>query len=214
MKKILLTLITLAVASGILLSQQTFAVTISFQPETQSINLGESIVVDLIISDLGDHLPDSLSTYDLDLLFDPAILGIDDSDSDGDGVIDGVVLDPSSQLDIWNMEENWLSASISSPGILNLYDLSFDTESDLNNYQAGSFTLATITFDAIGVGTAVVSIDPTTLRLGDAAGNPLTASLTDGSINVSNVSPVPEPATCLLMISGLVGLMGLKRKKL
>ena len=211
MKKILFSLITLAVAFlGILLSQQTFAVTISFQPETQNVNLGDTPTINLIISDLGDHKSVSLSTFDLDLLFDPNVLGIDTTDGDGDGVIDNVDIDPRSQLDIYGWHQNYLSARLTASGVLNIYDLSFDTESDLNNYQDGSFPLATVTFNAIGVGTSILSINPATLRLGDAAGNSLTASLANGSINVT---PVPIPTTCLLMSVSLIGLWKLKRKK-
>jgi len=215
MRKFFPTLMTSAIVFlWILMSQSAFAITIGFDPDSQNVNLGDPVTINLTISDLGDHTPESLGTFDLNLLFDPTILGIDTTDSDGDGVIDSVDIDPRSQLDIYGWHLNSMGASLTGPGVLNIYDLSFDDEDDLNNYQDGSFPLATITFSAIGVGTSMLSVDPATILLGDAAGNTLTADLTGGSVSVSSVSPVPEPTTCLLMGAGLASLIGLRRKKL
>ncbi len=210
MKKIFLTLMA-SVVMSIFISMPASAITIDFQPASQDVIIGDSLAVDLVISGLGDGVSPSLSTFDIDILFDPTILGLDTTDSDFDGVIDSVVIDPTSQLDIWDFGTNWVSASVTGAGVLNIYDLSLDSENDLNTYQADSFTLATITFDAISVGTSTLSIDQTTIQLGDAAfpPNSLTATLTDGSVNVN---PVPEPATCLLMGVGIAGLLGLRRK--
>jgi len=89
---------------------------------------------------------------------------------------------------------------------VNLFELSLDFPWDLDDFQADSFTLATLTFDTLAVGTS--SLDIFVNALGGAWGDSLTADVQSGSI-----SPVPEPATILLIGTGLFGLGYLKRKK-
>jgi len=45
--------------------------------------------------------------------------------------------------------------------------------------------------------------------LGDSLGDPIDYSTINGTVTVN---PVPEPATLALMSSGLLGLMGFRRK--
>lgn len=60
------------------------------------------------------------------------------------------------QLDLWGLG-SWTYVA---PDVVevNLFELSFDSESDLNMFQADSFTLATLTFDTIALGTSPLDI--------------------------------------------------------
>jgi hypothetical protein len=175
------------------------AMTIGFDPSSQSPDVGQTAVVDLVISGLGDYAPDSISTFDLDVGFDSAILGFD-SVVFGDPLL-------GDQLDLFGIGSLTLYYD-NGAGSVNLFELSFDDPSDLDNLQAGSFTLATLTFDTLAVGFSALEITINTL--GDSGGDPLSADLESGSI-----SPVPAPATILLLASGLtaLGVFGRKRNK-
>jgi hypothetical protein len=172
------------------------AVTLGFDPISQEVLLGDQADVELVISGLGWYAPDSLSTFDLDIGYDPTILGFN-SATFGDPVL-------GDQLDLWTLGS--LTAVTPRVGTVNLYELSFDTVADLNDYQADSFTLATLTFNTLAVGTSPLGISIN--ALGDSWGDLLVADIQGGSI-----SPVPEPATLLLVGSGLAGIFGLGRKR-
>ena len=174
------------------------AVTLSFDPDFQEVLVGDPANVDLVISELGVSTYPSLGEFDLDISFDPAILGFN-SVTFGDPIL-------GDQLDIWVWGINSMGASVTSPGVLDIFEVSLDTVADLNYYQADSFILATLTFDTLALGTSSLGISIDTL--GDAWGDPLTADLESGSIDV-----VPEPATLLLLGTGLAGIGFLRKKK-
>lgn len=187
-------------------SSAALALSLEVVPASPAVTVGTPVAVDLVIAGLGDMVPPSLSTFDLDVLFNPAVFALDTSDTNGDGVIDSVVLDPTGQLDVLGLGGNIVGVGLVGPGTLNLMDLSLDLAADLNLLQAGSFPLATITFQAIAVGTSTLNLIIN--ALGDADGNVLTADVSGGAITVRAPTSVPEPGTWLLLATGVVGLLG------
>jgi hypothetical protein len=180
--------------SILLSSASAMAITIGFDPTDQTVNVGTPVSVGLTISGLEDF---SLSTFDLGVIFNPSILAFN-SVVFGDPVL-------GDQLDVSRLGGNLTSFSVTTPGTLNLFELSIDSEDDLNNFQAGSFTLAMLTFNTLALGTSPLSISIN--ALGDALGNSLTADTQGGS-----VTAVPEPGTLLLFSSGLAGVVYLRRR--
>ena len=149
---------------------------------------------------LGDFAPDSLSTFDLDVSFDASVLGFNNV-SFGDPIL-------GDQLDLFGFGS--ITDATPGGGIVNLFELSFDLPGDLDTLQAGSFTLAVLTFDALATGTSALTVGIN--AIGDAIGDPLSATVSDGSIAVSPAIAVPEPASISLFIVALVALGFMSRR--
>lgn len=204
MNKLLSQVLCGALLSGLpWLSAQSLVIQIV--PSSPTITVGTMFNLDLVISDLGNLVPPSLSTFDINVTFDSTILAIETTDSDGDSVIDSVTLDPSGQLDLFGSGFNFVFADLLAPGTLNLFELSFDLPGDLGSLQAGQFTLASMTFKAntVGVNTFQLTVN----SLGDALGDslePALQPLPTAVVTVQNGTiTVPEPSSGLLILAGL-----------
>ena len=157
---------------------------------------GVPIDVGITIQDLGDLTPPSLRAFQLDLTFDPLIL-------DFVGVAFG---DPvlGDQLDLSGLG-TLSSIQGLAPGVLRFSEQSLDPASVLDNLQAGSFTLFTVTFNPLSVGVSPLIASNITLE--DAAGNPLPVTTIPGSVTI-----VPEPGTLDLALIGLALLVLVARR--
>ena len=183
----------------IVLPNVSYAALVGFNPAAQSVNLNDPVNVGVVISGLGLGTIPSLGTFDIDVTFDSTHLSFVNA-TFGD------------QLDLFGLG-SITSSTETSPGVLNLFELSLDFPSDLNDFQEDSFTLTTITFNTLSEGVSDLNILINTL--GDADGNPLAADVSGGSITItSSTSPVPIPASALLLFSGLVFMMPFAKNNL
>ena len=165
------------------------AVVLGFGPATQ---IGGQVDVPIRISGLGENIAQALGAFDIEVHFDTTHLSFSDA----------LFGDPAQgdQLDLTGAGGNPAGAEITSPGILSLFEVSFDSAEDLNSLQADSFTLATIRFLSLEAGTSSLEL-ALPAPLSDADGNPLTAQLSGGAITT-----VPLPAAAVLFSSGLGAL--------
>ena len=194
MKKYYFALVFTAVVLGIV--PGTLAAVIEFAPAMQTVTVGDTVLVDLNISDLNDASAPSLGVFDLDVSFDPTLLSFSN-------VVYGDA-DLGDQLDFSGLGAYYETSA--DAGAVNLYGLSFDAPDSLDTQQATEFTLARLTFESLQIGTSVLGVS--IVDLGDADGNPLDATTVNGAVSV-----VPEPASLLLLASGLISLVGMRRRK-
>ena len=161
-------------------------VTLSFNPSTSTVGIGDQIGLDINVSGLEDV---DLGALDLNLNYKDTFLSFD-SYVLGDGL--GVIPDDA---------DDWSLGDLGG-GVINLAELSY--VDDLS-FQLDSFTLATLTFEGAGVGVSPLSFSD--VDLDDDWGDAIDVSLETGSVNV-----VPVPAAAWLFGSGLIGLLGFRRK--
>jgi hypothetical protein len=171
-------------------------ISIAFVPSAQVVNVGDPFSVGIRVSGLSPRLwrlgPPSLGTFDLDIMFNPAALSLSN-------VVFG---DPKRGDQLAILGFGSIKGSSSSNGTVDLFEISLDPVKVLNWFQAPSFTLATLYFDPIAVGYSEFVFSQ--YLLGDVYGAPIIPTrVGDGHVYVA---PVPEPATILLLSSGLVGL--------
>ena len=169
------------------------AQTLTITPSNQTVNVGDTVTVDLRISGLGIGAAPSLGVFDIDFGFDPSLLSFT-------SVLYG------SGLDVLGFG----SSQATTPGVgtVNLFELSFDAADDLNALQLDAFILATLSFDAISLGTG--SFPLSLNAVGDAFGDTLPVTVLGASVTVA--SAVPEPETWALLVAGLA-ILGLARHR-
>lgn len=168
------------------------ATALNFNKISQS---STQLEIAVVISALGVNSAPSLSTYDLDILFDPTHLTYTGSNF-GDPVL-------GNQLDLFDFGLNESFAGVTAAGELNLFELSFDLADDLNDFQQDSFTLATLYFNILKTGSSQLQLAIN--ALGDADGNPINAT-----INATTITSVPIPAAFWMMFSAMAFLYSRK----
>ena len=158
---------------------------VSLVPSFQSGDIGDTFSVDLVISGLEGA---TVGGFDMDIAFNSAILG-------NASVVFGNGLGPA------------ITISDIAGGTIDLFQLSmlslFGFNDQLLALQGGSsFTLATLTF--LGQANGLSPLTITQAIFADGDGNALQVGTANGSIQIGDVTPVPEPGTMLLLGSGAV----------
>jgi len=188
-------------SAGLLFGSMSNATPIIFFDSTPEFgSVGDTISVDIMWDGSGGI--DYISAWDVDISWDSSILTYS-STSFHTGV-DSFGCIPAFTCD----------AALLAPGLLDIYEFSFDSVTDLMMNQDGlgnMFSLATIEFTAIADGVTSLLFDGQLLAFGDENGGAISPDLVNGLVCIGSVNQncanVPEPSTLpllLLLVGGLV----------
>jgi hypothetical protein len=200
LKYIQVFVLTILVA-GIMPLSPAHAITVTVEPVTQNVTLGNQAIVGVMIYGYAPGNPVNLAigSYNFNINYDPAILGFN-------SLVFGTSLGgPTDSITTSNIIVN---------GVLNISEASSLSASELYALQGqqwpdDTFIAATLTFDTLGTGLSPVSVDINFL-LTEGSGSFDNYYSDPGSVNVNN--SVPEPSTLLLLGAGIGGLVIIRRK--
>jgi len=136
-----------------------------------------------------------VGAFDLSVSFNPAVLS-------ATGVTFGSLLGDPLLFEA-------LTGSLIFSGSVDFFEVSLLTPAELDALQTVSFTLATLSFNAVGLGTTGLSFVPGVagFAVSDGFGDPLSITANDGSVDVV----APEPGTLLLLGAGL-GVLAIRAR--
>lgn len=169
------------------------AAMLGLEADTALASAGDSVAVNLIVSDLGDLTAPSVGAFNVNIVFDLAALSFESYSL-------GALLGNAGAL-----ESVDISTGVAG-GNVGLGEVSFLSASALDALQPASFVLATLTFSVLDLApaqTTLLELTPTAL-LSNAAGaalplNTLAPAVITGRTLVS--TPVNAPATLLLILA-------------
>ncbi len=184
----MLTLMLWLGAALMLLPGWASAYSLSVAPTSQTVGLGTEVSVAVRVS---NTQPGGLGSYDFRFNFDGAVLAFD-------RFSDGAGLGAAIGLGVTQLGNSLLVS-----------DFSLETVPDLLALQSADFTLFTLVFDTVGLGTSLLDLSAITVF--DASGAMVAATSGAGSITVQAGNSVPEPASWALV--GLALAAGLSRRK-
>lgn len=164
------------------------AISIGFAPTALTAQVGSAFNVDVVISGLFPA-NEVVSAYDLSVAYDATFLS-------ATSVNFGAYLsDPFFQ----SLQDTFLG----TPGVVNFAELSFLSDSELAVQQPDTFTLATLSFDAVAVGSSTLSFMPSPnfgIDVKGTGANVLPLDAGFGVITVTAPISIPEPSTVALML--------------
>lgn len=173
------------------------SVVVSLNTDTPQSQVGDNVSFAVNISGLDGAV--ALSSYDLSINFDPALLKFN-SATFGDPI-------RGDQLDMAQSGLNFPTA-LAGEGLVSLIEFSLDDSSVLSEQQADDFTLARLYFTTLSSGTSQLNLVINSLA--DTDSTILNADPIGSSVSIV-AAPVPVPAAIWLFTPALLLLMRKQR---
>jgi hypothetical protein len=198
--------VLLAAASARLVADP---IILSIAPATETVSEGSIVSIAIDISGLRTDAAPALGAFDLEIGYDSSVL-TDPTVTFGDPI-----LGDQLALTVGSIHCTGLNASCGLSSMpIEIFELSLGSPATLESSQAGAFTLATITFDAISAGSSPINLENVTLA--DPFGDDLNANgglrIENGQIDSGSiVVATPEPGGLLLLGSLFAGFLGMGR---
>lgn len=164
------------------------AATIGWDTAPASINVGDSFSLNI----LGSGFISNVDGGGVNFSYDSSILNVTSVSIDGS---------------VWDFGSAGISTGVIDNGAGTVDGIMVNTFSDV----IGSFDVATIQFLAIGSGTSALNLAEYALNPWASGGSLINPIMAGSSLTV--LQSVPVPAAVWLFGSGLLGLIGLARRK-
>lgn len=189
-----------ALAAALALAGSASAATISFNPSSQTVGVGDTAVVQIVVSGLGDGTSPALGAWAVSFDYNPAVVEW------------SIISFVGSRLNL-GINGSIPSLNIPALGSLELDEVSLELPADLIAAQPDSFVLATIDFKALAPGSSPLAL--TLVDLSDEEGFSLDATGQDGVIRVRDGgNGVPEGSAGVALLAFLwAGMLGFARRR-
>jgi hypothetical protein len=173
------------------------AVSLAVTPSANEVGLGQLVSLSIEIAGLGAGPDESLSSFDLDLRYDPLVLA-------------PVSVLFGTELGVLGVEAFSSWQLLVGPARVDLALASLLPSATLDANQPGAFVLATVVFQAVALGGSSVFLDQALLAdtSNVPGGNQIVVD--EAFEAVVNVV-IPEPATILLVGAGLAAVAARRR---
>lgn len=182
--------------------QNASAIMIDIVPTSQTVQAGDAFDVNVVVSGLS-AANEIVSAYDFDISYDSSVLA-------------ATTVSFGQYLNLSNMLDSFQDVILTNPGIIDFAEVSLLFNNELAAQQPDSFLLASLSFQAVGVGISQLLFVSDPVGGIDVKGrnySPLTVDVTGTQVTVSPAASVPEPNTFLLMLIALIALPLIKKNR-
>lgn len=202
-------LLLLALSAGILIPAPAAVINVS--TTSAQVSVGQSFNVLFDVRGLSSAANDSLSGFDLDIVFDPLTVRL----------LNASFFDPASGTNQLAFGESgsfgFIGKTIISGGVIDLFGISGNSAGVLDARQNDIFRFVTLTFETLASspGTFIgVNLADPALLLTDSGAGVLPIAFDNSSVGIAiGPTAVPAPSSFALCMAGIITLLTTMRRR-